>query len=71
MPLNPRLTDWNGRVVWLVGASTGIGRATAAALLARGAQVIVSARNIGALKTFDWPYLITNGGQGFFIPHLL
>ncbi|MBL0728686.1 SDR family oxidoreductase [Piscinibacter sp. HJYY11] len=53
MPLNPRLTDWNGRVVWLVGASTGIGRATAAALHARGAQVIVSARNIGALKTFE------------------
>ncbi len=53
MALNPRITDWNGRVVWLVGASTGIGRATATALHARGAKVIVSARNVGALKTFE------------------
>jgi NAD(P)-dependent dehydrogenase (short-subunit alcohol dehydrogenase family) len=53
MALNPRIADWNGRVVWLVGASTGIGRATAAALHARGAKVIVSARNAGALKTFE------------------
>jgi NAD(P)-dependent dehydrogenase (short-subunit alcohol dehydrogenase family) len=29
MSLNPRITDWRGRIVWLVGASTGIGRATA------------------------------------------
>ena len=29
MPLNPRIEQWAGRVVWLVGASTGIGRATA------------------------------------------
>ena len=49
MPLNPRLDDWTGRVVWLVGASTGIGRATAVALHGRGAQVIVSARGQEAL----------------------
>jgi NAD(P)-dependent dehydrogenase (short-subunit alcohol dehydrogenase family) len=29
MALNPKMRDWNGRTVWLVGASTGIGRATA------------------------------------------
>jgi NAD(P)-dependent dehydrogenase (short-subunit alcohol dehydrogenase family) len=52
MALNPRITQWRGRVVWLVGASTGIGRATAAALHARGAQVIVSARNAAALQAF-------------------
>ncbi len=44
-PLNPPLTDWAGKVVWLVGASTGIGAATAAALHARGARVAVSARS--------------------------
>ncbi|HEY0818169.1 MAG TPA: SDR family NAD(P)-dependent oxidoreductase [Rhizobacter sp.] len=53
MALNPPITDWNGLVVWLVGASSGIGRATASALHARGAQVIVSARNVAALKAFE------------------
>lgn len=53
MALNPRITDWTGLVVWLVGASTGIGRATAAALHARGAKVVVSARNAAALRAFE------------------
>ncbi len=44
MALNPRMIDWRGRRVWLVGASTGFGRALAASLHAQGAQVIVSAR---------------------------
>jgi NAD(P)-dependent dehydrogenase (short-subunit alcohol dehydrogenase family) len=52
MSLNPRLTDWRGRVVWIVGASSGIGRATAAALHARGARVVVTARNGPALQAF-------------------
>lgn len=52
MSLNPRLTDWQGRVVWIVGASSGIGRATATALHARGAQVVVTARNGPALQAF-------------------
>lgn len=52
MPLNPRITEWNGRVVWLVGASSGIGRATAEALHARGAQVVVSARDVARLDEF-------------------
>jgi short-subunit dehydrogenase len=51
MALNPRLRDWAGQRVWLVGASTGIGRATAVALHGRGAQVIVSARGQAALDT--------------------
>jgi NAD(P)-dependent dehydrogenase (short-subunit alcohol dehydrogenase family) len=50
--LNPRIADWTGRVVWLVGASTGIGRATAALLHARGARVIVSARSAATLDAF-------------------
>jgi NAD(P)-dependent dehydrogenase (short-subunit alcohol dehydrogenase family) len=53
MPLNPRITDWTGRVVWLVGASTGIGRATAELLHARGARVVVSARSAAAVEEFE------------------
>ena len=52
MCLNPPITDWVGRVVWLVGASTGIGRACAALLHTRGARVVVSARNAAALEAF-------------------
>ena len=52
MKLNPPLRDWKGRRAWLIGASSGIGRATAAALHARGAQVIVSARSSDALNAF-------------------
>jgi NAD(P)-dependent dehydrogenase (short-subunit alcohol dehydrogenase family) len=49
MSLNPRITDWKGRRVWLVGASTGIGAATARLLLASGARVALSARTEAAL----------------------
>ncbi len=52
MALNPRIPNWAGRVVWLVGASTGIGRATAALLHARGARVVVSARSAATLDAF-------------------
>jgi short-subunit dehydrogenase len=55
-PLNPRLQDWHGKTVWLVGASTGIGAATAAALHARGARVVVSARQRAALEAFTVEY---------------
>jgi NAD(P)-dependent dehydrogenase (short-subunit alcohol dehydrogenase family) len=50
--MNPPIRHWQGLRVWLVGASTGIGRATAAALHARGARVIVSARSPAPLQTF-------------------
>ena len=43
-PLYAPMRDWQGRRVWLVGASSGIGLACAQALHAAGAQVIVSAR---------------------------
>jgi NAD(P)-dependent dehydrogenase (short-subunit alcohol dehydrogenase family) len=52
MALNPRIRDWTGQVAWLVGASSGIGSATAALLHARGAKVVVSARSTGAIETF-------------------
>ena len=52
MSFNPQLADWRGKTVWLVGASSGIGQATAQALHAAGAKVFVSARNAGALADF-------------------
>lgn len=52
MSLNPIIQDWHGKTVWLIGASTGIGRATASALHTQGARVIVSARNAIALRDF-------------------
>lgn len=56
MPLNPPLRDWTGRWAWIIGASTGIGRATAAALHRQGARVIVSARDGEALDGFVQAY---------------
>ncbi|MEG1736575.1 MAG: SDR family NAD(P)-dependent oxidoreductase, partial [Comamonas sp.] len=50
--LNPPLRDWKGCSVWILGASSGIGRATAEALHRQGARVIVSARDAGALQDF-------------------
>ncbi len=52
MALNPRIAGWAGRTVWLVGASSGIGRATASRLHGLGARVIVSARSRDALDAF-------------------
>ncbi len=57
MTLNPKLVDWQGKVVWLVGASTGIGAAMAHALHARGAQVIVTARGADKLEAFAVSHL--------------
>ena len=52
MPLNTPITHWPGKTVWVIGASSGIGRATASLLHARGARVVVSARKVIALNTF-------------------
>jgi NAD(P)-dependent dehydrogenase (short-subunit alcohol dehydrogenase family) len=43
--LNPKIENWLGQHVWIIGASTGIGAATAALLLAAGAHVALSARS--------------------------
>lgn len=52
MALNPPVSTWQGRTVWLVGASSGIGQATAARLHALGARVAVSGRQAAALEAF-------------------
>ncbi len=56
MSLNPPISTWTGRRVWLIGASTGIGRATAELLHSKGAKVIVSARNADALNALAAQY---------------
>jgi NAD(P)-dependent dehydrogenase (short-subunit alcohol dehydrogenase family) len=52
MPFNLPINNWRGKTAWLVGASSGIGRATAHALHAQGARVFVSARDRQALEAF-------------------
>ena len=44
MALNPALPPWGECRIWIIGASTGIGAATAKTLLAAGARVALSAR---------------------------
>jgi NAD(P)-dependent dehydrogenase (short-subunit alcohol dehydrogenase family) len=53
MSSNLPLNSWRGKSVWVVGASSGIGQATAHALHAQGARVFVSARNAEALTKFS------------------
>jgi NAD(P)-dependent dehydrogenase (short-subunit alcohol dehydrogenase family) len=48
--MNPVITDWRGKRVWLLGASTGIGAALARELLKRGAKVALSGRKEKLLR---------------------
>ena len=51
MSLNPKITDWSKKRVWIIGASTGIGAALAEKLHGLKARVAVSARSEDKLKT--------------------
>lgn len=59
--MNPRITDWHNKRVWIVGASTGIGAETARMLLAKGARVALSARRTDMLNA------IANGNPNAFV----
>lgn len=48
--MNPRIHNWRGLRVWVIGASTGIGAETAKHLLALGARVALSARSESSLR---------------------
>ena len=71
MPLNPPLPPWPQCRVWIIGASTGIGAATARLLLAEGARVVLSARNAtqladvaaGNARALVEPLDFTDSGQ--------
>jgi len=48
--MNPKITHWQGKRVWLVGASSGIGAAVAHQLAGQGARLAVSGRNLAKLQ---------------------
>ncbi|HEY1075840.1 MAG TPA: SDR family NAD(P)-dependent oxidoreductase [Fontimonas sp.] len=50
MALNPKISDWRGKRVWLLGASSGIGAALAQALAERGARVALSSRHADSVE---------------------
>lgn len=69
--LNPQLAQWTDKKIWIIGASSGIGAALAKALLAKGADVAISARTQTSLvnvasahpKAFVLPFDATEPEQ--------
>lgn len=55
------MLDFSGKIAIVTGASRGIGRAVAAVLAARGAQVVAAARGANASDTVD--AIVAAGGR--------
>lgn len=51
--MNPKITNWQGKRVWLVGSSSGIGAALAREFAGRGARLALSGRDAGKLQALD------------------
>lgn len=60
--MNPRVESWQGKRVWLVGASSGIGAALATQLQTQGAWVALSARKADALAA------LVNSSEAIALP---
>jgi dehydrogenase/reductase SDR family member 7B len=56
--------DFNGKIAWVTGASSGIGEALAKGFVERGAAVILSGRRIGELERVA----MAIGGAPFVLP---
>jgi short-subunit dehydrogenase len=61
--MNPKIKDWHGKRVWVIGASSGIGAETARLLLERGARVALSARSRPALQA-----IASDDAQALILP---
>src|ERR1035438_7368344 len=60
------MSDMNGKVALITGASSGIGRATAEAFAARGAEVVLAARRESELATLT-SEIESRGGKASFV----
>ncbi|PVV14041.1 MAG: short-chain dehydrogenase [gamma proteobacterium symbiont of Ctena orbiculata] len=67
MSLNPSITDWQEKRVWVIGASSGIGAALSTLLRQKGARLAISARGekglqeIAGEETIVMPLDVTHG----------
>lgn len=59
--MNPKISNWHNKRVWVIGASTGIGAETARLLLEKGARVALSARRVDALQ------VVANGHENSLV----